>query len=410
LKTDVESRFFSDRNFSPQTPISVLLLNNLSRQKQIPLRWLIGLSAALLLIILAAGLRPRGFRPANRVSWIRDQPGIRFSGFGIAYTDPSDGPVAYGESGPEGLSIEMALKPAGYRGRRFEFILALHNGQDSDQLVVGQWRSWLIVMNGDDYAYKEKINRISVDAAAASPTTQFVTITSGLEGTEIFLNGKSVGSKRDLALRIPNGDKVRLLLGNSVYGTHPWRGDLYGLALYRHTLTSRQAALHFNRWLQDRSFAFAGDDNPFALYLFNETAGSMVPDHAGGKFQLEIPSQMQVLEKRILAVPWHNFNFNRSFMIDAIVNLIGFIPFGFILYATLVRAGGTFEKRGILTAAAFCFLVSCALEILQAWIPSRSSSMLDLVLNTLGGWTGAIGCRILLKAAGIQRLVRSTVD
>jgi hypothetical protein len=387
-----------------------LLLNTLSRQKQIPLKWLIGLSAALLSIILVAGLRPRGFRPANRVSWIQDQPGIRFKGFGIAYTNPSDAPDAYRKSGKDGFAVEMALKPADYRGRRFEFILALHNGKDSDQLVVGQWRSWLIVMNGDDYAYKEKTNRISVDAASVSPTTRFVTITSGQEGTRIFFDGKPVGTKRDLALKIPGGDKVRLLLGNSVYGRHPWRGDIYGLALYKHTLSSREAALHFNRWSQDQSFSFAADDSPWALYLFNETAGLRVPDHAGGKFHLEIPSRMQILEKRILVPPWRNFKFNRDFITDAIVNLIGFIPFSFILSATLIRAGGVFKKRGVLITIAFCFMVSLALEVLQAWMPSRSSSMLDLVLNTLGAWIGAMSCRFFLKAAGIQRFIHLTVD
>jgi glycopeptide antibiotics resistance protein len=35
-----------------------------------------------------------------------------------------------------------------------------------------------------------------------------------------------------------------------------------------------------------------------------------------------------------------------------------------------------------------CFLLSLAIELAQAWIPSRSSQMLDLMLNTLGGATG----------------------
>ena len=106
---------------------------------------------------------------------------------------------------------------------------------------------------------------------------------------------------------------------------------------------------------------------------------------------------MQVLEKKILAPPWNNYSFNISFIVDTIVNLIGFIPFGFILFATLIRVGGAFEKHGVLMTVAFCFLVSLALEILQAWMPSRSSSMLDLVLNTLGGWMGAFTCRFFSR-------------
>jgi hypothetical protein len=366
---------------------------------QFPLKWLVCLSAALLLIILVAGLRPKGFRLVNRVSWIEDQSGIRFGRFGIAYTKPLKGLTESRKSGSHGFSIEIALKPASYRYRRFEFILALDNGDDSDQLVIGQWRSSLIIMNGYDYAYRDKTNKISVDLDSSAPTARFVTITSGREGTQIFFDGKLVGSKKDLTLKVPAGGKTMLLLGNSVYGSYFWRGEIYGLALYRRMLTSREAALHFYRWSKDQTFSFAKDDNPFLLYLFDEKGGTSVLDHSGGNHHLGIPLWMHIIKKDFLAPPWGNFTFDRSFILDAIVNLIGFIPFAFILSATLIRAGGALEKHAVLITIAFCFVVSFALEIIQAWMPSRDSSMLDLVLNTLGGCIGAFTCRFIHRPA-----------
>jgi hypothetical protein len=380
-------------------------LNNLPVQKQIPLKWLICLSVVFLLIILAAGLKPKGFRLVNKVSWIEGQPGIRFSRFGIAYTHPLDDLIESQKSDPDGFSMEIALKPASYRGRRFKFILAIHDGNDSEQLIMGQWRSWFIVMNGDDYAYRKKTKRISVDAANAaspSPTARFITIASGKDGTRIYLDGELVRTQKGLSLKMPPGGDARLLLGNSVYGRHPWRGDIYGLALYRHTVTSREAADNFKRWVEDRSFSYAAGGNAFALYLFDEKAGTRVLNHAGGNLHLEIPSRMRVLERRILALPWKGFGFNRNFIADIIINLFGFMPFGFILFATLTRLGGAFEKHGVLITVAFCFSASFAIEILQAWIPSRSSSMLDLLLNTLGAWAGAISYRFIGKVKGFR--------
>jgi hypothetical protein len=384
-------------------------LNNLPIQKQIPLKWLIGLSVVFLFIILAAGLKPRGFRLANNVRWIKDQAGIRFSRFGIAFTNPFNDSSPAKFSGTDDFSLEIALKPAGYRGHRFKFILALHNGKDSEQLVMGQWRSWLVVMNGDDYAYRRKTKRISVEVAnavSASPTARLVTITSGKEGTQIFLDGKHLRTQKDLVLKMPSGGNARLLLGNSVYVRHPWQGDIYGLALYRHTISSQEAADHFQRWAEDRSFSYAEYANAFALYLFDEMAGTAAFDHAGGNRHLEIPSRMQVLEKRFLAPPWKGFRFNRSYIADMIINYFGFIPFGFILFATLVRLGGAFEKHGVLITVAFCFSVSLALEIVQAWIPLRSSHMLDLLLNTLGGWSGVISYRLIQKVKGQRSKVK----
>ena len=127
--------------------------------------------------------------------------------------------------------------------------------------------------------------------------------------------------------------------------------------------------------------------------------GSRALDHSGANRDLEIPSRMQVLEKKILAGPGNSFNLSRGYIIDVVLNLIGFIPFAFILCATLIRVGGAFDKHAVLMTIAFCFSVSLALEILQAWIPSRSSSMLDLVLNTLGGCLGAFTCRFIHRPA-----------
>ena len=249
----------------------------MSSFKQIPLKWLIGLSVVFFLIILAVGLKPGELALDNRVRWVKDPVGLRFSRSGIAFTRPLDGLTTSPNPAANGFSIEIALKPAGYHGRLFQFILALHDGEDSDQLVLGQWRSWLIAMNGDDYAYKRKIRRISADAASPSPIKRLVTVTSGEEGTRIFFDGKAVAIEKDLRLKIPTDGKTRLVVGNSVYGRHPWQGYIYGLALFDYALSAEKAAHHFVRWSEEQRFLFAGEDNPLVLYLFDEKGGTRVP-------------------------------------------------------------------------------------------------------------------------------------
>ena len=319
-----------------------------------------------LFIILAVGLKPRGFRFANQVSWIGDQPGIRFKKLGIAYTNPFNDLIKENLSSDDGFSMEIALKPASYHSRRFKFILALHDGKDSDQLLVGQWLSWLIFMNGDDYAHNKKTKRIEVNADSPSPIARFVTITTGKAGTVVYFDGEPVGANKALTLKIPTEGKTRLTLGNSIYGKHPWRGDIYGLAIYDHPLSSQEAQLHFNRWAKNMNFSFAGNAHPSLLYLFDEMEGTRVLDHSGGKRDLEIPSRMQILKRKSLAIPWHNFNFSTSIVLDVIENFIGFIPLGFILVATLLRFGAAIKKHAFLITVAFCFLVSFSMEILQA--------------------------------------------
>ena len=166
------------------------------------------------------------------------------------------------------------------------------------------------------------------------------------------------------------------------------------------TISSREASIHFQRWAEEPQLFVCRRRKRVSLYLFDEKAGTAALDHAGGNLHLEIPSRMQVLETKSPGATLARFGFNRSFIADMIINFFGFIPFGFILFATLIRFGETFEKHGVLITVAFCFSVSLALEIVQAWIPSRSSHMLDLLLNTLGGWLGAVGCRFFGKVQG----------
>ena len=163
----------------------------------------------------------------NGVSRIEGQTGIRFRKYGIAYTDPIKELNKANGFGENGFSIEIALKPLNYE-EGFNFIFALHNGNDRSQLLLGQWRSWIIAMNGDDYDHKRRVKRISVNAASRSPAIQFIAITTGKDGTNVYINGQLVKSKEDLTLLIPHGDNVRLTLGNSPYGRQSWRGDIYG--------------------------------------------------------------------------------------------------------------------------------------------------------------------------------------
>ncbi len=376
----------------------------LTLHTRISLRWWVILSAAVLTGILIFGLNPKGYKFSNEVSWIIDRPGIRFGKYGIAYTNSFFNPVGDNLSKPDGFSIELALKPAGYQEKGTNFILVLHNGKDRNQLLIWQYHSWIILMNGDDYDNKRRTRRIAVNIDSQAPTTRFLAVTTGEEGTDVYLDGRFVKRNKDLTLKIPNGGKTRLLIGNSVYGKQSWQGDIYGLAFYGYSLTARDIKRHFNRWFQDKNFLFAEKDKPLALYYFNEKKGVEVFDHAGGKHHLEIPPRMRIFKKKILSSEWSGFKLSKSMNEDNILNLLGFIPFGFILAATLKKFGGAFGRHYFLITVLFCFTVSLIIEILQAWLPSRSSSMPDLIFNTLGALIGAI----ILRYVIVSRNSKST--
>ena len=217
-------------------------MNFSNYQKKISLKYLVSLSVVILFGVLFFGLMPKDFYFLNDVTWITEQPGIRFGRYGIAYTDPIKELMKNDDSKTNGFSIEIVLKPASYHKHGANFILGLHNEKDSDQLLMWQWLSSIIVMNGDDYDHKRKTKRIAVKLASVHSSKRFITITSGTDGTDIYLDGIVVRKKKDLILKIPEGAKTRLILGNSVYGRNGWKGDIYGLAFYRKILSDHDVA------------------------------------------------------------------------------------------------------------------------------------------------------------------------
>ena len=385
-KEEKESRK-EDKGATGTEPMKLESVN--AYLKKISLKCWVGLTIAVLSVILFFGLRSKSHQFSNDVTRLSKQPGIRFKGYGIAYTEPFKELSKAGDIEVNGFTIEIVLKPAEYHKSGFNFLFAIHDESDGKQLVIGQWRSSLIVMNGDDYDHKRKTKRITIKLTEEVPIPRFLTITTGKDGTCIYLDGQKIRTKRNLTLKIPEGENARLLLGNSVYGRHGWKGDVLGLAVYRYPLSGQEAAAHFKRWVNDGSFLFAKKYKPYMLYVFDEKNADKVMDRAGGHIDFHIPSRMKILDKQILSFSWSRLSFNEEFFEDVMINLMGFIPFGFFLNAIFAKAGSGFERYGVLMTVVICFFVSLFIEVYQAWIPSRSSDVLDLVLNTLGGMLGA---------------------
>jgi hypothetical protein len=341
--------------------------------------------------ILFFGLRPKDLTLTNNIQWLTSQNGIQLSPYGIAYSPPFIASAPSGNRQETELTIELAVQTDSNPSRQFSFVLAFDNGKDSAQLLLGQWRSWLILMNGDDYAHKKKRRRLSVNTAKLPDGVLFLTITTGSNGTYLHCNGKLAAAEEDLTLTIPSGDKSRLLLGSSAYGTQSWRGKIYGLAIYPKVLDVNTIDVHYRSWTRQRDFRFALRDDPLALYAFDEKKGEKVRDDAGSA-DLEIPRSFRGLRRQVLALPWKNFEYNKGFLVDALLNLVAFVPFGFFTVATLRQLGGGLKANAFLLAVLLGVLTSLLIEISQSWLPSRSSTLLDLTLNSLGSLAGVAAC------------------
>ena len=103
---------------------------------------------------------------------------------------------------------------------------------------------------------------------------------------------------------------------------------------------------------------------------------------------LQIPEKIVALKKTFLSIPAKHFNWNRDTVVDIVLNVSGFIPLGAACYGLLSCFSGPVSRHKYLATVIFCMVFSLGIEFSQAWIPTRVSSLLDFILNTVGALIG----------------------
>jgi hypothetical protein len=88
----------------------------------------------------------------------------------------------------------------------------------------------------------------------------------------------------------------------------------------------------------------------------------------------------------------HNYGMLLSFTPkDAVINLTGFIPLGYLM-TSFLSAGSQRHKdsRPIILSVVLCVSVSFVIEFVQFYLPGRVSSIVDLSMNTMGALIGVV--------------------
>ncbi|MBV8620711.1 MAG: VanZ family protein [Curvibacter sp.] len=88
---------------------------------------------------------------------------------------------------------------------------------------------------------------------------------------------------------------------------------------------------------------------------------------------------------------------------DVLSNAVGYGPLGFLVVLGGLRNG---RRWTVLGALALCFFLSLTMESLQSYLPSRVPSNVDLALNTVGGYAGALMAWLLERLGVLDRWSR----
>jgi hypothetical protein len=349
------------------------------------------LTAGLILV----GLWPFSFRPANQVRWLPDREGLEFGHEGIAY-DPGPLPaMAPGQTShsPEGYTIQLWLRPGLVRPDDVFDILTIDDGGKVPNLVLCQWLNNLeLRVRANDV--RRGYHEVGGDGMLLPNTERVITVTADAVETIFYADGGQVARFPRPMLPI-GGLTGQLILGNSATGKHPWTGQLFGLAVFNRALTAAEVGQDCAIWTNHAAASLAGEKGLMALYLFDERRGSWAEDRSPNGRRIYIPATFKILHKQVLTPPWVDFQFDASELRDDLINVFGFLPYGFCVLLHRRMSVKESLLKGIWITVAVGGSVSLFIELVQVWLPDRYSSGTDLLFNILGTFLGALLARWL---------------
>jgi VanZ family protein len=324
--------------------------------------------------ILMAGLWPFG-HPRNEVAWLDDPHGVRF---GKRATMLSSKPLPQPDS--RTCTVEMWVRPA---EREVESTLLAFYTSKGEGFSIQQ--SWGSIRLGT----RPKARMFHVHGAFEKGRPILISIVSRPTGFDAFLNG--VPAVLEPVEEFEPAEYP--CSGNFVVGDAPrdndsWMGEFRGIAIFRRELTPSQVAANYKSWTEAGRTDEVASGRPDILYLFDERSGDVVHDRGTSGADLEIPKRYEVMQQVLLEFPWNAFNASTGYLEDLLINICGFVPFGFAVAAFLSASGG--GNKSIWAGVLVGFLVSLTIETIQTWLPTRDSDLTDVMTNTVGTWVGVM--------------------
>ncbi len=226
---------------------------------------------------------------------------------------------------------------------------------------------------------------------------QHITVTYNYSMENIYVNGKRMLEVYGPGGRFSNwDDSYYLILGNELSGNRLWHGKLYLAAIYNRALSEHEVLQNYKAG----SFVSSAGDVPDSrikkgltlLYSLNGENRNLVLDHSGLEplLNLHKVEWLYVTEER----PYLRYeslcpNLSLESLKDIIINIVIFIPLGFLLHG-IIRGWYGSSMKIVLFAFILGTLISFSIESLQYLTLTRFSSREDLSFNMIGTAIGII--------------------
>lgn len=351
-------------------------------------RFLPGVFIVIMAAMIVVTLYPFNFFPSNLVEWLSNEPGLYFNGSGIAHSQRND----YANIG-QSVSVELLLKERlNSKNWGPREIFSFYDGYASPSLLVGQWEGRIFIYSRFERKEQDLWCRVfRTKERFPRGETLLVTVTFGEDEKAIYIDGRLNAIQRveinDPAIIKFSG---RYLLGNSPKMRSGWWGEIKGLAIYNRVLTPEEIATRSKEVTRKGMSGLTETPGCVALYPFNAGKGNKAKSILGGSRPIFIPESRNAFAGTLLSLQVGDMRIDSFPLLDFLKNIIFFVPFGILLTMIILNkySIGFFAIALVVTLTGG--LLSCLIEYLQLFLPTRISGLEDVFSNVIGSGLGML--------------------
>lgn len=233
-----------------------------------------------------------------------------------------------------------------------------------------------------------QFNEVTVDTVFKTRTPVWIAITFTGETVRCYVNGVKRDERRTGPMALTQWNAAYpLVVGTDPNGGLQWEGVIHSAAIFDRSMSKaelRKPGLIFKKYSSIIHYDFS---KGHAQYLRSTgTDGD----------SLYVPARYQPYDRLTLFDTFRYLGKQRLYIRDIVANIFFFLPIGFF---SAMLLGRSFKK--IISIIVLSVIIGCVLsvsvELLQIYLPSRFSSMLDVLSNTSGAALGALAGYYLLN-------------
>ena len=334
------------------------------------------------------GLNPKGYRLINQVEWLKSKNSLLLKNIGIVYSEKTLGALGIDSS----VQIEITLQPFA-TSRKLSRIITVIDDNGDDIITVDQWINGIEISvwetgSGERAARAGALNIVSAESIRTFSVTADNREMNLFVGDSLRAHRKM--TKNSMPLRFGNG---RLLIGCTPTGKCCWQGELTYLSVQawrqpppENARTERPGQQQYMKTGNTAEAAVAS-----ATFNFASIKNGVVRERTDNGWNLTIPRYFRIFRHEILTFSKASGKLLHSAS-DILVNFFGFIPLGFCL--SLFLGGKRKAVQVLFPVLITALTISLTIELLQVFIPTRSSQLADVLLNGAGACAGAALTRI----------------